>query len=87
MVPLLKHTSELLFVTPGKRRGHFLANPATSEGKRHRRHDPHDTPGEYGALPSPPQALPTLQGPRGIWGTKALEANRDQSGELMTTGP
>lgn len=87
MVPLLKHTSELLFVTPGKRRGRFPANPVTSEGKRCRWHDLHNTRGGHGALRSLPRALPTLRGSRGIWGTKALEANSGQSGELMITGP
>lgn len=90
MVPLLKHTSELLFVTPGTRKGCFLANPVSSEGKHGRRLGLHHTrggSGGCGALRSPPWALPTCWGSQGIWGTKALEANSDQSGELMITGP
>lgn len=36
MGPLSKHNSELLFVTPGKRRGRLPPNPVTSEGKQRR---------------------------------------------------
>lgn len=77
MVSLLKHNSELLVVTPGRRRGPFPANPVTSEGKRHHRHNLCNTHRESRALQSLPWALPTLRGSQGIWGTKALGANSE----------
>lgn len=78
MAPLLKHNSELLFITPDGGRGRFPPNLRTLDGRCHRwACSVGDACGEYGTLRSPPQALPTPLEFQGIWGNKAVQAKGD----------
>ena len=64
MVPLLKHNSKLLFVTPDEGRGRFPPNLTTLEGKCHCwAWSGGNTHRGYRTLPSLPQALPMLLEP------------------------
>lgn len=72
MAPLLKHNSELLFVTPDRGRGRFPPNLRTLEGRCHRGACAGgDACGGYGTRRSPPQDLPTPLEFQGIWGEQS----------------
>lgn len=91
MAPLLKHNSELLFITSDKTGGSFPPNLTTFEGNPTAGHDLVAMNGSQRLQTSTESttglANTPLRESSGILGAKAIEANGDSFWSLMVTRP